>query len=74
MNKPIELGEITPYHLNKKIIFALDEGWLDHFVSKNSNFQIVINDGKIMLIGPKVSWLDPTTKPTASKQEISNFG
>jgi len=68
------LGEITPYLLNKKMIIALDEGWMDYFVSKNSNFQVVINDEKIMLIGPKVSRLDPTTKPTATKQEISNFG
>ncbi len=68
------LGEITPYLLNKKMIFALDEGWMDYFVSKNSNFQVVINDEKIMLIGPKVSRLGPTTKPTATKQEISDFG
>lgn len=68
------LGEITPYLLNKKMIIALDEGWMDYFVSKNSNFQVVINDEKIMLIGPKVSRLDPITKPTATKQEISNFG
>ena len=67
------LGEITPYLLNKKIIFALDEGWMDYFVSKNSNFQVVINDEKIMLIGPKVSRLDPTTKSPTTKQEISNF-
>ena len=49
------LGEITPYLLNKKLIVALDEGWMDYFVSKDSNFKVVINDGKIMLIGPKVS-------------------
>jgi len=66
------LGEITPYRLNKKMIIALDEAWMDYFVSKNSNFQVVINDEKIMLIGPKVSRLDPTTKSTAIKQEISN--
>ena len=67
------LGEITPYSLNKKLILSLDERWQEYFVSKNKNFQVVINDNRIMLIGPKVSQLDPTTKSTATKQEISDF-
>ena len=68
------LGEITPYYINKKMILALDERWKNYFDSKNLNFQVVINNEKLMLIGPKVSRLDPTTKPTAIKQEISDFG
>ena len=69
----ITLGEITPYSLNKKLILSLDERWENHFTSKNKNFKVVINDNRIMLIGPKVSQLDPTTKSPATKQETSKF-
>ena len=65
----IELGEITPYHFNKKLIISLDERWSNYFTSKNEKFQVVIKDNKLMLIGQ----LSPTTKPTATKQEISDF-
>jgi len=68
-----KLGEITPYYLNKKLILSLDERWQEYFVSKNKNFKVVIKENRLMLIGPKVSRLDPTTKSTASKQEISDF-
>ncbi len=62
MTKLHVLGEISPYHLNKKLIIALDERWRKYFVSKNEKFQVLINDDdKIVLIGPKVSTLDPTT-------------
>jgi len=67
------LGEITPYHFNKKLIISLDERWQEYFVSKNKNFKVVINDNKIMLIGPKVSSQDPTTTSPATKQETSDF-
>ena len=73
MNKSIELGEITPYPLNKKLILSLDERWSDYFISKNEKFQVVINNKRIMLIGPKVSSHDPITKSTDTKQEISDF-
>jgi len=72
-SKSIELGEITPYPLNKKLILSLDVRWQEYFVSKNKNFKVVINDNRIMLIGPKVSQLDPTTKSPATKQETSEF-
>jgi hypothetical protein len=61
MSKLYVLGEILPYHLNKKLIIALDERWKKYFASKNEKFQVVINDNKIMLVGPKVSTLDPIT-------------
>ncbi len=67
-SKSIELGEITPYQFNKKLILSLDERWENYFTSKNKNFKVVINDNRIMLIGPKVSQLDPTTKSPATKQ------
>jgi len=72
MNKSIELGEITPYHFGKKLVLGLDERWNEYFTSKNISFKVVINDNKLILVGPKVSAQD-TTKPTAMKQEISNF-
>jgi len=72
MNKPIELGEITPYHFGKKLMIALDERWQDYFSSKNNSFKVVINDNKLILVGPKVSAQD-TTKSTDTKQEISDF-
>jgi len=68
-----KLGEITPYHFNKKLIISLDERWSEYFTSKNETFQVVINNNKLMLIGPKISSQDPTTKSTVSKQEISDF-
>ena len=68
-----KLGEITPYSLNKKLILSLDERWQEYFISKNKNFQVVINENRIMLIGPKVSSVDPTTKSPATKQETSDF-
>ncbi len=73
MNKSTKLGEITPYPFNKKLIISLDERWQEYFVSKNKNFKVVINGNRIMLIGPKVSQLDPTTKSPATKQETSDF-
>ena len=72
-SKTIELGEITPYPLNKKLILSLDGRWENYFTSKNKNFKVVINDNRIMLIGPKVSQLDPTTKSPATNQETSDF-
>jgi len=73
MNNQIELGEITPYQFNKKLILSLDERWINYFTSKNKNFKVVINNNRIMLIGPKVSSVDPTTKSPATKQETSEF-
>jgi len=61
-SKSIELGEITPYSLNKKLILSIDERWENYFTSKNKNFKVVISENKLMLIGPKVSSLDPTTE------------
>ena len=69
MNKTIELGEITPYHFGKKLVISLDERWSEYLTAKNENFKVVIKDNKLMLIGQ----LSPTTKPTATKQEISDF-
>ena len=55
----MKLGEIKPYVINKRLVLALDERWLNYFDSEQ-NFQVVINDNKIMLIGPRIVQ-DPTT-------------
>lgn len=52
-------------------MIALDERWSEYFNSKNETFQVVINNNKIMLIGPKVSQPSPTTK--SPDKEISDF-
>jgi len=66
-----ELGEIKPFIINKKVILSLDERWLNYFDGE-SNFKVVINDNKIMLIGPRIVQ-DPTTKkPVPAKIEVSN--
>jgi len=69
MSKSIELGELTPYSINKKLILAIDGRWSNYFTSKNKNFKVVINDSRLMLIGPKVSSLDPTTNENQSPKE-----
>ena len=62
MNK--KLGEIKPFIINKKAILSLDERWLNYFDSE-SNFKVVINDNKIMLIGPRIVQ-NPTTNHNQS--------
>ena len=69
-NAVIELAEIQTYHFGKKMILSLDERWSEYFNSKNISFKVIINNNKLILVGPKVSIQD-TTKSTA--KEISNF-
>lgn len=73
MSELKELGELTPYSINKKLILSIDERWENYFTSKNKNFKVVIKENRLMLIGPKVSQPDPTTKSPATKQETSKF-
>ena len=58
------LGEISPFELDKKLVLSLDKRWKNYFDSE-SNFQVVINDNKIMLIGPRIVQ-DPTTNHNQS--------
>ena len=69
-NDVIELAEIQTYRFGKKMILSLDERWSEYFNSKNISFKVIINNNKLILVGPKVSIQD-TTKSTA--KEISNF-
>ena len=59
-----KLGETKPFVINKKLVLSLDERWLNYFDSE-SNFQVVINDNKIMLIGPTLT-KEPTTNHNQS--------
>ena len=63
MTKIIELGEITPYHIGKKLVISLDERWSEYLTAKNENFKVVIKDNKLMLIVQ----LSPTTKSSTAK-------
>ena len=65
MNK--KLVEIKPHIINKRLVLALDERWLNYFDSEE-NFQVVINDNKIMLIGPRLVH-DPTTNHDQSPRK-----
>ncbi len=67
----IELGEIEPYHFGKKLVISIDEKWEEYFISKNQTFKVVISNNKLMLIGPRISHQEPTTKSPA--KEISDF-
>ena len=54
-----DLGEIKSYTFNNKIIIQIDSRWKDYFNSENPTFKAVIENGKYVLIGPKVSTKDP---------------
>ena len=70
MNNAV-LGVLTPHVFNKKIILALDERWLSYFENDNPKFKVVINDNKIMLIGPKINGLGPITENSPNTKEVS---
>ena len=61
------LGEISPFELDKKLVLSLDKRWKNYFDS-NQNFKVVINENKIMLIGPKLN-RDPTTDSNQPSEE-----
>ena len=54
-NDVIELAEIQTYRFGKKMILSLDERWSEYFNSKNISFKVIINNNKLILVGPKVS-------------------
>ena len=63
------LGEIKPFIINKKAILSLDEHWLNYFDSE-SIFKVVINDNKIMLIGPRIVQNPTTNHNQSTTKEI----
>jgi len=67
-----ELGEIKSYTFNNKIILAIDSRWTDYFNSKEPTFKAVIENGKYVLVGPKVnSKLGPTSNPVINEVDAS---
>jgi len=66
-----ELGEIKPFVINKKMILAIDEGWNDYFNPENSTFKAIIQNGKYVLVGPKVNRSGPTPNPTTNEDDTS---
>ena len=58
------LGKIKPFTIGNKIIFSIDERWINYFESEPI-FQVVLNKNQIMLIGPKIVQ-DPTTNHNQS--------
>jgi len=67
MNK--KLGEIKAFKINKKLVLSLDERWLNYFDS-DQDFQVVINDNKIMLIGPRIVQSPTTNHDQSTAKEI----
>jgi len=63
-----ELGQIKSHTFNNKVILAINSRWLDYFNSENPTFKAVIENGKYVLIGPKVSNQDPTTNNNRTNQ------
>ena len=66
-----ELGEIKSYTFNNKIIIPIDSRWKDYFNSENPTFKAVIEDGKYMLVGPKVNRSGPTSNPVINEVDAS---
>jgi hypothetical protein len=67
-----ELGEIKSYTFNNKIILAIDSRWIDYFNSTEPTFQAVIQNGKYVLVGPKVnSKQGPTSNPVINEVDAS---
>ena len=56
-----ELGEIKSYNFNNKLLLAIDSRWIDYFNSNNPTFKAVIQNGKYVLVGPKVNRSGPTS-------------
>jgi len=64
-----ELGEIKSHTFNNKIIVAIDSRWSDYLNSENPIFKAVIQNGKYVLIGPKVNREANQTNPSSTKAE-----
>lgn len=54
-NLSYRLGEIKSQTFNNKIILAIDVRWADYFNSQDPVFHATIQDGKYVLVGPKVT-------------------
>ena len=66
-----ELGEIKSHIVNNKIILAIDSRWADYFNSENPTFKAVIQEGKYVLVGPKLNRSGPTSNPVLNEVDDS---
>ena len=66
-----ELGEIKSYNFNNKLLLAIDSKWSYYFNSENPTFKAVIQNGKYVLVGPKVNRSGPTSNPTTNEDDTS---
>ena len=62
-----KIGKIKPFTIGNKIIFPLDVRWKNYFQSEPI-FQAIIQNGKLVLVGPNVSTQDPTTNNNRTNQ------
>ena len=65
-----DLGEIKSYNFNSKLLLAIDSRWIDYFNSKEPIFKAIIQNGKYVLIGPKVNPEANQTNQSSSKAEV----
>ncbi|MEX0855185.1 MAG: hypothetical protein WD018_05420 [Nitrosopumilaceae archaeon] len=66
-----ELGEIRSYNCNTKLLVAIDSRWIDYFDTKQPVFKAVIQNGKYVLVGPKVNRSGPTSNPVLNEVDDS---
>jgi len=64
-----DLGQIKSYYLDNKIILAIDSRWIEFFNSKNPTFNAIIENGKYVLVGPKVNRTGPTSDHTSNEAD-----
>ncbi len=61
-----ELSEIKPLVINKKMILGIDERWMDCFDNENPTFKVCIQNQRLVIVGPKVNNLGPTSSHTTN--------
>ena len=66
-----ELGKIKSYNFNNKLLLAIDSRWIDYFNSENPTFKAIIQNGKYVLVGPKVNRSGPTSNPLLNEVDTS---
>lgn len=68
--KNVELDEIKSYDFNDKLLLVIDSRWKNYFQSEPI-FQAIIQNGKLVLVGPNVNRSGPTTDHTTNEADTS---
>lgn len=66
----MELDEIKTYDFNDKLLLVIDSRWKNYFQSEPI-FQAIIQNGKLVLVGPNVNRSGPTTDHTTNEADTS---